>query len=75
MHRLQVIYDGLQQYKPGEIEGEPPAVQQAYKTEVSLGQSGWLCVWGSYVALLLPYFFIPPNQLSKAAMYITTSLV
>ena len=35
MERLQVIYDGLQQYKPGEIEQEPPEIQQGYKGEVS----------------------------------------
>ena len=35
VHRLKVIYDGLQQYEPGEIERERPEVQQGHKTEVS----------------------------------------
>lgn len=34
INRLQVIYEGLNQYKPGEIEQEGPEVQQGHKTEV-----------------------------------------
>ena len=35
MQQLQLIYKSLQQYKPGEIEQEPPEVQQGCKAEVS----------------------------------------
>ncbi len=35
MVRLQRIYEGLQQYQPGEIDKEPQEVQQGYSTEVS----------------------------------------
>ena len=35
MTRLQVIYEGLKQYKPGEIEHESPEVQQGHRTEVN----------------------------------------
>ncbi|XP_064393950.1 probable ubiquitin carboxyl-terminal hydrolase FAF-X [Halichondria panicea] len=35
MMRLQRIYEGLQQYQPGEIEQEPQEVQQGYNTEVN----------------------------------------
>ena len=34
MQRLQIVFDGLQQFKPGEIEQEPPSVQQSFSTEV-----------------------------------------
>ena len=34
MQQLQLIYESLQQYKPGEIEQEPPEVQQGCKAEV-----------------------------------------
>lgn len=34
MNRLQLIYEGLQQYQPGEIELEAPEVQQGHKSEV-----------------------------------------
>lgn len=33
--RLQVIYEGLRQYEPGEVEREGPEVQQGHKTEVN----------------------------------------
>lgn len=39
MMRLQRIYEGLQQYKPGEIEQEPQEVQHGYNTEVHLSPS------------------------------------
>lgn len=35
MQQLQIIYESLQQYKPGEIEQEPPEVQQGCKAEVN----------------------------------------
>ena len=34
MLRSEGIYDGLQQYKPGEIDKEPQEIQQGYNTEV-----------------------------------------
>ena len=34
MQRLQIVFDVLQQFKPGEIEQEPPSVQQSFSTEV-----------------------------------------
>ena len=34
MQHIQLIYGSLQQYKPGEIEQEPPEVQQGCKAEV-----------------------------------------
>ena len=34
MLRLERIYEGLQQYKPGEIDKEPQEIQQGYNTEV-----------------------------------------
>ena len=36
MDRLQVTYEGLKQYQPGEIEKELPEVQQGHKTEVKV---------------------------------------
>ncbi len=36
MNRLQVTYEGLKQYKPGEIEKETPEIQNSHKVEVSL---------------------------------------
>ncbi len=41
MMRLQRIYEGLQQYQPGEIEQEPQEVQQGYNTEVA-GSGLWV---------------------------------
>ena len=49
MMRLQRIYEGLQQYQPGEIEQEPQEVQQGYTTEVHVAGSGlWV---GFYIPL------------------------
>ena len=36
INRLQVIYEVLKQYQPGEIERETPEVQQGHKTEVRM---------------------------------------
>ena len=34
MQRLQVAYDNLLQFKPGQIENEPPEIQVGFNTEV-----------------------------------------
>ena len=39
INRLQVIYEGLKQYQPGEVEQEGPEIQQGHKTEVCLCRS------------------------------------
>ena len=34
MQRLQVAYDNLQQFQPGQIEKEPAEIQESFNTEV-----------------------------------------
>lgn len=34
-NKLQIIYEGLKQYQPGEVEQEGPEVQQSHRTEVN----------------------------------------
>ncbi len=47
INRLQVIYEGLKQYQPGEVEQEGPEIQQGHKTEVciQLRICVHVCVW------------------------------
>lgn len=53
MQRLQVAYDNLQQFKPGQIENEPADIQSGFNTEVRIIVNSSAAVYIMIVSLLL----------------------